>query len=76
MCRPRRTHRRRPALPDNARFGEFVEATDAALVVSQPDGSSFRARLTEAEVGGALEVDGYSVTKGDDGWWRYATGSR
>jgi M6 family metalloprotease-like protein len=63
-----------PALPDNARFGEFVEATDTALVVSQPDGSSFRARLTDAEVGGALEVDGYSVTKGDDGWWRYATG--
>jgi M6 family metalloprotease-like protein len=63
-----------PALPEGARWGEFVDAADTALVVSQPDGSTFRARLTEAEVGGALEADGYSVVKGDDGWWRYATG--
>ncbi|MGV3758246.1 MAG: immune inhibitor A domain-containing protein [Actinomycetota bacterium] len=61
-------------LPDGARWGEFVEATDTAVVVSQPDGSTFRARMTEAEVGGALEHAGYSVVKGGDGWWRYAAG--
>jgi len=61
-----------PELSDSARWGEFVEATDTALVVSQPDGSTFRARMTEAEVGGALEHEGYSIVKGDDGWWRYA----
>ncbi len=61
-----------PTLPDGARFGDFVEAADAALVVDQPDGSTFKARLTDAEIGGALEVDGYSILKADDGWWRYA----
>jgi M6 family metalloprotease-like protein len=62
------------AAPDGARFGEFVEATDTALVVSQPDGSTFRARLTDAEIGGALEADGYTVVQREDGWWHYAAG--
>ncbi|HEX4868523.1 MAG TPA: immune inhibitor A domain-containing protein [Acidimicrobiales bacterium] len=61
-----------PAAPAGARWGEFVDATDTALVVTQPDGSSFRARMTDADVGGALEVDGYSIVKGADGWWRFA----
>lgn len=61
------------ALPATARWGEFAEATDTALVVKQPDGSTFKAKLTDADIGGALEADGYSVVKGDDGWWRYAT---
>lgn len=59
--------------PVQARYGEFVEATDTALVLTQPDGSELRARMTEAEIGGALELDGYSIVKGDDGWWRYAS---
>jgi len=62
------------AAPATARFGEFVEATDTALVLTQPDGTELRARLTDAEIGGALELDGYSIVKGDDGWWRYASG--
>jgi hypothetical protein len=62
-----------PAPADGARWGDFVGATDAALVVSQPDGSTFRAQLTDAEVGGALESDGYTVVKDDAGWWRYAS---
>ena len=61
----------RTAAP-SPRWGEFVEATDTALLLTQPDGTTVRARMTEAEVGGALEVDGYSIVKGADGWWRYA----
>lgn len=76
--RPSRTDRaaraEAPAPAATARWGEFTEAADTALVVSQPDGSTFRARLTDADVGGALEADGFSVVKGDDEWWRYATG--
>lgn len=64
----------REAVPATPRWGEFTEATDTALVVRQPDGSAFKAKLTNADVGGALEADGYSVVKGEDGWWRYATG--
>ena len=48
--------------------------TDLALVISQPDGTELRADLAAAESGGALEVDGYSVVQGDDGWWRWAAG--
>jgi M6 family metalloprotease-like protein len=51
---------------------EFRAPSDAVLTVRQPDGSSFGARLTPAELGGHLEVDGYTVLKGGDGWWRYA----
>ncbi|MEY2450641.1 MAG: hypothetical protein QOD92_215 [Acidimicrobiaceae bacterium] len=44
------------------------------MVIHQPDGSSFKARLTPAQFGGQPETDdGYSVTRGDDGWWRYST---
>lgn len=62
-----------PAAPATPRWGEFAPATDTALVVRQPDGSTFKAKLTDADVGGALEADGFSVVKDDDGWWRYAT---
>lgn|GEM_PF-5772762 len=62
------------AAPAEARFGEFVEATDTALLLTQPDGTELRARMTNADIGGALELDGYSIVKGDDGWWRYASG--
>ncbi len=72
---PRPDERAAPATPATAaqpRWGEFVEATDTVLRLTQPDGTQVRATMTEAEVGGALEVDGYSILKGEDGWWRYA----
>jgi len=53
-------------------WGDFVPPIDADLVVTQPDGSTFRARLTPAELGADLEVGGFTVVKGSDGWWRYA----
>jgi M6 family metalloprotease-like protein len=52
---------------------EFAPPNDAVLTVRQPDGSSFGAHLTPATLGGNLEVDGYTVLRGSDGWWRYAT---
>ncbi|MFA5785401.1 MAG: immune inhibitor A domain-containing protein [Actinomycetota bacterium] len=55
-------------------WGDFYPAFPGDLVVKQPDGSMFKGRLTNAEVGGTLEVGGYSVTKASDGWWYYATG--
>ena len=62
-----------PAKPAQPRWGEFVEATDTVLLLNQPDGTEVRATMTDAEIGGALEVDGYSILKGGDGWWRYAS---
>ncbi len=55
-------------------WGDLYPASPADLVVKQPDGSKFKARLTGAEVGGALEHEGYTVTKRSDGWWVFATG--
>jgi len=52
-------------------WGDVVPPTPAILSVVQPDGTSFPARLTPAELGGLLEHDGYSVRRGADGWWRY-----
>ena len=62
-----------PAKAAQPRWGDFVAATDTALLLTQPDGTELRARMTDAEIGGALEVDGYSIVKGRDGWWRYAS---
>ena len=31
-------------------------------------------RLTPVEIGAELEFNGYTIVKGADGWWRYATG--
>ena len=61
-------------IPDQLRWGDFYPASPGVLTVRQPDGTAFQAVLTNAEVGGDLELDGYTLTKGDDGWWRYATG--
>ena len=55
-------------------FADFYPPTADTILVRQPDGSRFSASLTYAENGGALEVDGYSVTKRADGWWVYAAG--
>src|SRR4051812_19498038 len=55
-------------------WGDFAPPSDTTVAITQPDGSHFSAALTPAEIGGRLEADGYSVIKGADGWWRYATG--
>jgi M6 family metalloprotease-like protein len=61
-------------IPDQLRWGDFYPASPGVLTVHQPDGTAFQAVLTNAEVGGDLELDGYTLTKGVDGWWRYASG--
>jgi M6 family metalloprotease-like protein len=61
-----------PAEPVPKVWGDAVPAFPGDIVVHQPDGSTFKANLTNAEIGGHLEVDGYTVTKRDDGWWTYA----
>src|SRR4051812_34711825 len=64
-----------PAPAATGMWGDFAPAFPGDIVVRQPDGSTFKGRLTNAEIGGAMEVDGYSVSKGDDGWWTYGTTS-
>ena len=59
-------------VPADARWGEFVDATDTSLRLTQPDGTLVHAKLTDAAVGGALEVGGFSIVKDGSGWWRYA----
>ena len=40
---------------------------------SQPNGDSFAVRVTDISKGAAqVTMDGYLVTQGRDGWWRYA----
>jgi hypothetical protein len=60
-----------PVTAPSTVWGDFAPAFPGDIVVRQPDGTSFKAQLTGAEIGGGLEVDGYTVTKGDDGWWTY-----
>jgi len=55
-------------------WGDFYPAFPGDIVVRQPDGSTFKAQLTNGEIGGNLELDGYTVTKRADGWWVYASG--
>ena len=55
-------------------FADFYPPSPDTIYVLQPNGKRFPATLTHAEIGGALEVDGYSVTKREDGWWVYASG--
>ncbi len=55
-------------------WGDLYPAIPADIVVKQPDGSTFKAKLTNAEIGGNLEVDGFTVVKRGDGWWAYASG--
>ena len=51
---------------------EFRAPSDTSLVVRQPNGETFSARLTPARLGGELEVNGYTIVRGADAWWRYA----
>lgn len=54
-------------------WGDLYPAFPGDLMVRQPDGTSFKARLTNAEIGGRLEVGGYTIVKDAAGWWAYAT---
>src|SRR3954447_25265531 len=48
-------------------FGDLYPACPGDSVVRQPDASTFKGQLTNAEVGGTMEHDGYTVTKRADG---------
>jgi M6 family metalloprotease-like protein len=55
-------------------FVDFVLPADTTIGLRQPNGATVAGRLTPVEIGAEMEVDGYTVGKGADGWWRYATG--
>jgi M6 family metalloprotease-like protein len=55
-------------------FADFYQPAPYTQVLKQPDGTTVSAVLTPGEVGGAFEVDGYTVTRGSDRVWRYASG--
>ena len=55
---------------------DFAPPNDLTLVVRQPNGARIGAHLTPAQLGGLLEVKGYTIIKGKDGWWRYAKAAR
>lgn len=55
-------------------FGDFYPAAPFDQVLKQPDGTTFPAVLTSAEVGGAFEHQGWTVVRAEDKVWRYASG--
>ena len=55
-------------------FADLAAPAPYAQLLKQPDGTSFSASLTPGEVGGAFEVEGFTVIRGADQVWRYATG--
>ena len=55
-------------------WGDLYPAQPFDQVLKQPDGKSFTGKLTNAEIGGAFEVNGFTVTRGADRIWRYASG--
>jgi M6 family metalloprotease-like protein len=56
-------------------FGDLFPANPARQLLKQPDGTTFGATLTSGEIGGAFETEsGYTVVRGSDRVWRYATG--
>jgi M6 family metalloprotease-like protein len=59
---------------DIGTWGDFVLPADTTITLRQPNGETLAARLTQAEIGGNLEVAGYTVVKGADSWWRYVSG--
>ncbi|MEM3567431.1 MAG: M6 family metalloprotease domain-containing protein [Thermoplasmata archaeon] len=55
---------------------DFVPPLNKPIILTQPDGTTFEAWLTGAEIGGKLEHEGYTVIKDEDGYWRYAEKTR
>lgn len=54
-------------------FIDFAQPFPGEIILFQPDGACFAARLNPMEVGGQLEtLDGYTILVNDDGWWTYA----
>jgi M6 family metalloprotease-like protein len=62
------------AVPAEATQPDFVPAGALRQVLTQPDGTTFRASLSPASSGGLFESNGYSVQRDDEGVWRYVTG--
>ena len=57
---------------------DFAPPTGEIRVLRQPDGSTFDAILTGAEIGGAFETaaTGHTVVQNTKGWWTYGMKSR
>ena len=57
---------------------DYVPPRGGVRVLSQPDGSTFDALLTGAEIGGRFETlaTGHTVVKNSGGWWTYALKSK
>lgn len=59
--------------PMQGLFADLAPANPFFIVVKQPDGTAIRAKLNGAEIGGHLETpEGYTIVKGENGWWYYA----
>ncbi len=57
---------------------DYAPVTGAIRVLRQPNGSTFDATLTGAEIGGRFETvaTGHTVVQNSDGWWTYAVKSK
>ncbi|MGH2795781.1 MAG: immune inhibitor A domain-containing protein [Actinomycetota bacterium] len=57
---------------------DFAPPTGQVRVLRQPDGSTFDAVLTGAEIGGAFETvaSGHTVVQNSMGWWTYGVKSK
>jgi M6 family metalloprotease-like protein len=57
---------------------DYVPPRGGVKVLSQPDGSTFDAMLTGAEIGGRFETvaTGHTVVQNSGGWWTYALKSK
>ena len=63
-----------PAKTPQGFITDFAPANPFFIVVKQPDGTAIRTRLEGAEIGGQLMTeDGYTIVKGKNGWWYYAS---
>jgi M6 family metalloprotease-like protein len=63
------------AAPAVALGADFVPAAPLQQVLTQPDGTSFRATLSPARTGGLFETSGgYSIERDTAGVWHYVTG--
>ncbi|MGC9060370.1 MAG: M6 family metalloprotease domain-containing protein [Thermoplasmata archaeon] len=55
---------------------DFIPPNPEPIILTHPDGSSFEAYLTGAEIGGMLEYNGYTIIKDSDGYWKYGENTR